>query len=551
DQVACAENLTGPIRVPDHPLVNETIDNCMREAMDIDGLREILQHIEGGTIRTVAIDTAQASPFSHEILNANPYAFLDDAPLEERRTRAVQLRQTLGTDITGGAGILDPAVIDEISTEAWPEARDADELHDAMLTLVRMPPSAKWQAFFEELAATGRASTVISEGKEFWVATERTSLAGDADAVVAGWMDSLGPITAAALAEKTAFPLDAVDAALLRLEAQGQVLRGNFRSAEKETQWCNRRILARIHRATLGRLRREIEPVTALDFEAFLQSWQHIAPGTQLHGADGTLQIIRQLQGYEIPAAAWESEILARRIAQYEPDLLDELCFSGEVMWARVSPHPAIAENRRVRPTRIAPVTLFPRENAAWLIPPSEPPDTSALSHPAREVLAALERNGASFFIDLARQTHRLPSEVEDALWELLAGGFVTADGFDNLRALIDPKRRRGEGRGSQKRPRHAAGRWALLRRSPETVSRDERLEQFARQLLLRWGVLLRDLLVRETLSPPWRDLLPVLRRMEARGEIRGGRFVSGFTGEQFARPEALELLRKIRRDSN
>ncbi|MGH9656282.1 MAG: Lhr family ATP-dependent helicase, partial [Bryobacteraceae bacterium] len=322
DQVACAENLTGPIRVPDHPLVNETIDNCMREAMDIDGLREILQHIEGGTIRTVAIDTAQASPFSHEILNANPYAFLDDAPLEERRTRAVQLRQTLGTDITGGAGILDPAVIDEISTEAWPEARDADELHDAMLTLVRMPPSAKWQAFFEELAATGRASTVISEGKEFWVATERTSLAGDADAVVAGWMDSLGPITAAALAEKTAFPLDAVDAALLRLEAQGQVLRGNFRSAEKETQWCNRRILARIHRATLGRLRREIEPVTALDFEAFLQSWQHIAPGTQLHGADGTLQIIRQLQGYEIPAAAWESEILARRIAQYEPDLL-------------------------------------------------------------------------------------------------------------------------------------------------------------------------------------------------------------------------------------
>ncbi|MGH7108433.1 MAG: Lhr family ATP-dependent helicase, partial [Acetobacteraceae bacterium] len=322
DQVACAENLTGPIRVPDHPLVNETIENCMREAMDIDGLREILEHIEGGTIRTVAIDTAQASPFSHEILNANPYAFLDDAPLEERRTRAVQLRQTLGTDITGGAGILDPAVIDEISAEAWPEARDADELHDAMLTLVRTPPAAEWRAFFEELAASGRASTVIREGKEFWVATERTSLAGDADAIVSGWMDSLGPITAASLAEKTAFPLDAVDAALLRLEAQGQALRGNFRSAIKETQWCNRRILARIHRATLGRLRREIEPVTALDFEAFLQSWQHIAPGTQLHGADGTLQIIRQLQGYEIPAAAWESEILARRIAQYEPDLL-------------------------------------------------------------------------------------------------------------------------------------------------------------------------------------------------------------------------------------
>lgn len=316
-------------------------------------------------------------------------------------------------------------------------------------------------------------------------------------------------------------------------------------------QWCNRRILARIHRATLGRLRREIEPVTALDFEAFLQSWQHVAPGTQLHGADGVLQIIRQLQGYEIPASAWESEILARRIAQYEPDLLDELCFSGEVMWARVSPHPALAENRRVRPTRIAPVTLFPRENASWLIPPAAPPDTSSLSHPAREVLESLGRNGASFFVDLTTQTHRLASEVEDALWELLAGGFVTADGFDNLRALIDPKRRRGEGRGSQKRPRHAAGRWALLRRSQEAAGREERLEHFARQLLLRWGVLLRDLLVRETLSPPWRDLLPILRRMEARGEIRGGRFVSGFTGEQYARPEALELLRAIRRDPN
>jgi ATP-dependent Lhr-like helicase len=551
DQVACAENLTGPIRVPDHPLVDETIDNCLREAMNIDGLREILEQIEAGKIRTVAIDTAQASPFSHEILNANPYAFLDDAPLEERRTRAVQLRQTLGTDVTGGAGILDPAVIDEISAEVWPEARDADELHDAMLTLVRTPPAAEWQAFFEELAATGRASTIPRGGASFWIATERMQLADDADAVVTGWMDSLGPVTAAALAERTALPLDAVEAALLRLEAQGQVLRGSFRSLEKETQWCNRRILARIHRATLGRLRREIEPVTALDFEAFLQSWQHLAPGTQLHGADGTLQIIRQLQGYEIPASAWESEILARRIAKYEPELLDELCFSGEVMWARISPHPAVAENRRVRPTRIAPVTLFLRENAGWLIPPADPPDTSALSHPAREVLAALERNGASFFIDLTTQTRRLASEVEDALWELLAGGFVTADGFDNLRALIDPKRRRGEGRGSQRRPRHAAGRWALLRRAPESVHRDERLEQFARQLLLRWGVLLRDLLVRETLSPPWRDLLPVLRRMEARGEIRGGRFVSGFTGEQFARPEALELLRKIRRDPN
>ena len=549
DQVACAENLSGPIRIPDHPLVRETIDNCLFEAMDVHGLRDILQSIEDGGIRTVAIDTAQASQFSHEILNANPYAYLDDAPLEERRTRAVQLRQTLGKDVTGGEGVLDPAVIDEISAEVWPEARDADELHDALLTLVRLPPVPEWQAFCNELAGARRVSLITRADTAFWVATERLPLADDESAVVSGWMESLGPVTASELATRIAFPAEAVESALLRLEAQGQVLQGHFRNTGGEIEWCNRRILARIHRATLGRLRREIEPVTALDFERFLQNWQHISRGAQLHGADGTLQIIRQLQGYEIPASAWEAEILAPRIAKYDPDFLDELCLSGEVMWARMSPHPAIAENRRVRPTRIAPVALFLREDAEWLMGSGSAPDSSALSHAARDVLLSLESKGASFFIDLARQSHRLPSEVEDGLWELLAGGFVTADGFDNLRALIDPKRRRGEGRGSKKRPRHAAGRWALLPHVASSISPEERLERFARQLLLRWGVLLRDLLVRETLSPPWRDLLPVLRRMEARGEIRGGRFVSGFTGEQFARPEALELLRIIRRE--
>ena len=464
--------------------------------------------------------------------------------IEERRTRAVQLRQTLGTDVTGGDGVLDAAVIREISDEVWPEARDADELHDAMLTLIRTPAAVEWQALYDELLTARRVSTIMREGKVFWIAAERLPLADDPNAVVAGWMESLGPVTVPELSERIAFGHEVVEGALLRLESQGQVLRGQFRNPSGELEWCNRRILARIHRATLGRLRREVEPVTALDFEYFLQSWQHVAAGTQLHGADGTLQVIRQLQGYEIPAASWESEILARRIAEYDPGFLDELCFSGEVMWARVSPHPAIAENRRVRPTRIAPVAIFLREDADWLIASEGTPDAASLSHAAQDILAALERNGASFFLDLARQARRLPTEVEDGLWELLAGGFVTADGFDNLRALVDPKRRRGEGRGAKKRPRHAAGRWAQVARGPSRASTQERLESFARQLLMRWGVLLRDLLVRETLAPPWRELLPVLRTMEARGEIRGGRFVQGFTGEQFARPEALDMLR-------
>jgi ATP-dependent helicase Lhr and Lhr-like helicase len=547
DQVACAENLAGPICIPDHPLVNETIDNCLHEAMDCDGLRQVLMDMESGRIRTVAIDTAHASQFSHEILNANPYAFLDDAPLEERRARAVQLRQTLGVDVTGGIGKLDPAAIDQVSAEAWPEARDADELHDALLTLIALPPVAEWRPFFDELSATGRASVIRREGSEFWVATERAAMSDDPQAVVRGWMESAGPVTARELANKLKFPNESVQSELLGLEAQGQVLQGHFRNTHGEIEWVNRRILARIHRMTLGRLRREIEPVTAGDFERFLQRWQHVSRGSQLHGADGLLQIIRQLQGYEVPAAAWEPDVLARRIAKYDPGFLDELCLSGEVMWGRLSTHPAFVENRRVRPTRAAPLSLYLREDADWLME-ADKSVAYGLSHVARELMQALEHQGASFFLDLVRHTARLASEVEDGLWELVAGGLVTADGFDNLRALIDPKRRRGEGRGGRKRPRHAAGRWALVRHSPPPAAAEHRIERFARQLLVRWGVVLRDLLARETLAPPWRDLLPVLRRMEAKGEIRGGRFVSGFTGEQFARPEALDLLRAVRK---
>jgi len=367
--------------------------------------------------------------------------------------------------------------------------------------------------------------------------------------ILRGWFEVSGPVRASALAENLSMPRDLVDQALAQLEVEGQILRGKFTGTE-ETEWCHRRLLARIHRLTIGRLRREIEPVSTAEFYAFLNRWQHLAPGHQLHGVDGTLQIIRQLQGCEFAAAAWESTILPQRVARYKSEYLDQLCLAGEVSWGRLSPHPAFErdeeEHRRVRPTRVAPLAIFLRDDAPWLLATPQPSPRESLSHPAREVLAALESRGASFFADLTRATGRLASEAEDALWELVAAGLVTADGFENLRALLDPKRRRGEGRGRSARPRHAPGRWALLRHTEAPP--DGHAEAFARQLLHRWGVLFRDIAAREPLAPGWRDLLVVLRRMESRGEIRGGRFLAAFIGEQFALPEALDLLRAIRR---
>ena len=613
DQAACQENIVGDIRIPDHPLVNETIKDCLHDAMDLDGLKRLVDQIASGAIRTVAIDTPEPSPFSHEILNANPYAYLDDAPLEERRARAVQMRRTIGPD-AGGVAALDPAAIAQVAAESWPAVRDAEELHDALLTLLVVPPVGAWEPFFPALLESGRATVLSAGGANFWVAAERLRSAGllypdgvtapeiadydrtptsdqesAATEALRGWLESTGPQTQSGLAMRFALPADVMEAALLRLEAEGQILRGRFTGLGSvqgsEIEWCNRRVLARIHRLTLGRLRREIEPVNARDFMRFLYQWQHLKQGSQLHGPDGALHIIKQLQGYEISAAAWEGDVLRRRVGKYTPDLLDQLCISGEVVWGRLSPHPAFDDQdrgkngvaRRVRPTRSAPVALFLRDDASWLLEAaarrsaggaanSEGPDQrQGLSDAARQVLGSLSRRGASFLADVVKDTCQLTSSVEDALWELAAAGLVTADGFENLRALIDPKRRLAAARHHGRRARFVPGRWALLSAfAPSTLDgelrRDKRemdrlptatLEALARQLLLRWGVVFRDLLARETIAPPWRDLLVTFRRMEAQGEIRGGRFVSGFVGEQFARPEAVELLREIRRDQN
>jgi ATP-dependent helicase Lhr and Lhr-like helicase len=574
DAAACGENLTGPIRVPDHVLVNETIDNCLREAMDIDGLLTVLHGIENGEIRTLAIDTPEPSAFCHEILNANPYAYLDDAPLEERRTRAVTLRNTT-RNTADASSLLDPAAIAEVAESSWPLVRDADELHDALLTLVAVPPIEVWQTWFDELVAARRATVLTVGDATLWTCAERRqltrmiypaataepetpaiattlSLPEAPDEAVAemlrGWLESSGPVTVDELAARLSLDARLVESALIRIETEGGVLRGRFRDNVEE--WCNRRVLARIHRMTLGALRREIEPVATADYVRFLFRWQHVAPASRLHGVDGTLAVIRQLEGYEIPAAAWESTVLPARVADYKRDYLDKLCYSGDVMWGRLSAHPAFTppadgRQRRIRPTKLAPIALFAREHAAELVV-AKGDESPALSHAAREVLAEIAQRGAPFFADIVRGTKRLPAEVEEALWQLVAGGLVTADGFDALRALADRKRRLGES-GMRARPRSSGGRWSLLVAELDRLDADA----FARRLLARWGVVFRDIVKRETLAPPWREILAALRKMEARGEIRGGRFVAGYVGEQYALPDAIEALRAARRSGN
>ena len=611
DAVACAENIPGDRQIPDHPLVAEVMKDVLTEAMDIDGLKALLAGLGDGRIRCIAVDTPVPSQFSHEILNANPYAYLDDAPLEERRARAVQMRRMLPESVLEEVGGLDRAAIAQVREEAWPDVRDADELHDVLHTLVALPEAGSnfgtgpWKFYFERLIAQGRAASAESGSRVYWVAAERartfsvlfpearfvqeladvapvTPTRDDALLVlVTGWMTHLGPTTASELGEDLGIPASEISNALLRMEAGGAILRGNFsgtapelRSAgqpgeavpkQAEIEWCERRLLARIHRLTVATLRKQIEPVTAARFMQWLLQWQHTAPGTQVSGERGTLEVLRQLQGFEIPANAWERQVLTRRIVDYDPKWLDQLCLTGAVGWGRLSPHPATLDypnasrgnetataprQRRVIPTSVAPITFFVREDADWMTPRhlgSQPGANSGLSHGAQGVLDFLRMRGASFFADIVRGTEKLKAEIETALWELVAAGLVTADGFDNLRSLIDPKRRAGQGSGRTTRPRHNAGRWALLH-ADEVVERPRAIEAACWMLLRRYGIVIRDVLVREANLPPWRELLMAFRRLEDRGEIRGGRFVDGFLGEQFALPVAVESLRAMRK---
>jgi ATP-dependent Lhr-like helicase len=698
DVAACFENIEGDIKIPDHPLVEEVMKDVMHEAMDIDGLRRVLEGIRDGSIRTIAVDTPMPSQFAHEILNANPYAFLDDAPLEERRARAVQLRRTLPASVLEEAGKLDPAAIAQVIEESCPDLRDPDDLHDLLQTLILYPaecelachpekndvaqvvhsnpsvglewgstssaedgshssevgecgdgparPRTQLTRWMHHLVETRRAvfafvpQSAGRKQREFWVASEKasdfasiyvdvsfsleppelppTKLSREAilDRALLGWMQHTGPLTTQELsnlftanessngsalgqtidenvhtASETIIQivnpgqpsLAALDAALLRLESTGAILRGHFRSNSGETEWCDRRLLARIHRLTVATLRKQIEPVTAAQFMHWLLRWQHLTPASALRGEHGLLEALRQLQGFEIPASAWERHILARRVAAYDGAALDRLCLMGVAGWGRLSPHPATLDDqtehpapaigvgplrrtRRIVPTSVAPITFFLREDCAWMQPRTH--DAAAdrgLSASAQLVLETLRRRGASFFADLLRITALERLEVEHGLWELVAAGFVTADGFDNLRGLISKARPAAISSRGQ-RPRHTAGRWSLLwngnddapeaanqtaftanKTAPQTNPSAERIEATCWMLLRRYGIVFREVLTRESNLPKWRELQLAFRRLEDRGEVRGGRFVSGFVGEQFALPVAVESVREVR----
>ncbi|MEP6707351.1 MAG: DEAD/DEAH box helicase [Pyrinomonadaceae bacterium] len=636
DQVACAENLSGEREIPEHPLVAQTVHDCLEEAMDVAALEQLLTSIERNEKNLFARDVIEASPLAQEILNARPYAYLDDAPLEERRTRAVFQRRWLDPETASDMGKLDQGAIDRVRDEAWPEPQNADELQDALVELgfLTLDEGAEWQQFFSELQNDRRAAVLRVPGLRLeaglapphsqetdrnvcptlWIGAERLPqlqaiypsasldppiVAPESLAkrvwqfeealveILRGRLEGLGPTTVDSLANSFGLDKIEIETGLLKLEAEGFVIRGHFTPGTTETEWCVRRLLARIHSYTLNRLRQEIEPVSTADFIRFLLAWQKVAPDHQMEGPESVRAVIEQLEGFEAPAAAWEGELLPSRLVGYDPAWLDALCLSGELVWARLTPpstssRSASAENgiekaRGTAPVRTTPIALLPRKDfAIWSsVFPKPAPKETEFSTTTRAVHDYLATRGASFFNDIVEGTTLLRSQVEESLGELVAYGLVVSDSFAGLRALLTPSNRKTHA-GARRKHREpvydmaSAGRWSLLNRvgqafvpvssergSSPTVragvaslatNDPEAVEQIARTLLKRYGVVFKRLLEREGMALPWRVLLRMYHRLEARGEIRGGRFVAGISGEQFALPEAVGMLRSIRR---
>jgi ATP-dependent helicase Lhr and Lhr-like helicase len=593
DQIACAENLVGEREIPDHPLVRQAITDCLTEAMDIDGLERLLKRIEAGEIRIVTRELTEPSPLAVEVLSARPYAYLDDAPLEERRTQAVMSRRWLAPEAAADLGRLDAEAITRVREEAWPDAANADELHDALLWLgfltePEIEAQPQWSELLHALAREKRVTRLDLPHASIWIAAERlpqfralwpaaeiepavkappeqdTECSPDAALVeiLRGRLEGLGPMTLEGLAAPLALGREQVAASLAALETEGFALRGRFTPSIGAEEWCERRLLARIHHNTVKRLRAEIEPVAARDYLRFLFEWQRVTPETRMEGPQAVDQIIAQLEGFEAPAAAWESEILPARIGGYKSSWLDRRCLAGHLTWARLRPRQARADGSpgRAAPLRTTPITLLARRHLPIWASLSGTNDAAVPQPRAQAVADWIAQHGASFFDDLMEGTGLLRSQLEEALAELVALGLVSSDSFAGLRALLVPSEQRKLSANGRRRRRTVnfgvedAGRWTLARDQravarPLRAGDGDAIEHVARTLLARYGVVFWRLIEREAdWLPPWRDLLRVYRRLEGRGEIRGGRFVAGFAGEQFALPEAVAALRAMRR---
>jgi ATP-dependent helicase Lhr and Lhr-like helicase len=589
DQVACAENLVGEREVPDHPLVNQTISDCLTEAMDVDGLERLLNGLERGKIQVVARDLTEPSPLAQEVLTARPYAYLDDAPLEERRTQAVMSRRWLDPETASELGQLDASAIARVRAEAWPEATNPDELHDALvwlgfLTKQEAVSRPGWTDWLGELAQSRRVTLLRTAEAEYWIPAERLP---QAQAVwpgatteplieppprverqwmpeealielVRGRLEGQGPVVLTNLASIFGLKPESIAAALAALEVEGFALSGHFTPGSVDREWCERRLLARIHRYTVNRLRAEIEPVSARDYLRFLFEWQRVAPDTRMEGPQALNETIEQLAGFEAPAAAWEEEILPARLESYDSSWLDDACFAGRVVWTRLSPANGKAKpnSRLLTPLKSTPISLMPRRDAALWTSLPRSSDSISLSTGASKVSGFICEHGASFFEEIVDGTHLLSTQVEAALAELVALGHLRSDSFDGLRMLLSTSRRRHRLNRRRHRGFDGAGRWVLApmrgfngnHTSGGAAARDN-TEHVARTLLRRYGVVFPRVLGREAAwLPKWRDLLRIYRKLEARGDIRGGRFVAGFSGEQFALPEAVGKLRAVRR---
>ncbi|SDT17418.1 DEAD/DEAH box helicase [Pseudomonas prosekii] len=591
DQIACVENLAGEREVPEHPLVEQTLDDCLHEAMDAEGWLTLLRRMERGEVRLISRDLPAPSPLAAEILSARPYTFLDDAPLEERRTQAVLNRRWTDPQSTDDLGALDGEAIQAVRDEAWPAPTRVDEMHEALMSLACITEAEaqvnpQWREWLDALAKSGRASRLqINQEQSVWLALERLTLlqavypqaklapplqalhgfdeVWEADEalleVIRARLSAFGPLPLPAIAEPLGLASNDVSQALARLESEGYVLRGHFTPGAEQDEWCERHLLARIHRYTVKRLRREIEPVALQDFMRFLFDWQHLSSTTQGQGSAVLPSIISQFEGYPAAASAWDSDILPARLKDYSASWLDDLCRSGKLVWTRLTTRSKSASTA----LRSTPILLLPRSQVGLWSGLTEQTPVSELSPKTRKVFEALSQHGALFFDELIHEAHLLRAELEIALQELVGAGLVNADSFAGLRALITPASKRQQrssrrGRGAFVGGMDDAGRWALLRRgAPAPIIDNQRpapmphetLEHIAMTLLRRYGVVFWRLLEREAdWLPSWRELLRTFHRLEARGEIRGGRFVSGLAGEQFALPEAIPLLRDVRR---